>query len=312
MRNAFADEILKLAEKDERIVLLSGDIGNRLFDPFKAACPDRFFNCGVAEQNMVGMAAGLALRGYRPVVYTITSFLLNRPYEQIRIDVGYHHLPVTFVGVGGGLSYASNGGTHHATEDIALMRTIPGMQIVAPGDAPEVRAAVNLIGKVDQPLFIRIGKKKEPVVHESPVEYALGGSICFKESGTVGICVTGNLLPFALEANEILQGQGVDARLYHAYSLEPIDQGIVDTLFDECTTVFSVEEHSVQGGLGSILLETAHQRGHDTRKLKKIGTPHSFHHRTATQQQHREQLGLTAEGIAKQIRENLPTLNSKP
>ena len=140
MRNAFAEEITELAAADERIVLLSGDIGNRLFDRFKAQFPDRFLNVGVAEANMIGVAAGLALAGMRPVTYTIASFAVYRAYEQIRVDVAYHNLPVVMVGTGGGLAYAANGPTHHSVEDAAVLRVLPNMTVACPGDAPELRS----------------------------------------------------------------------------------------------------------------------------------------------------------------------------
>src|SRR6202453_611918 len=143
MRNAFAKKITELAKKDERIVLLSGDIGNRLFDDFKASCPTRFYNCGVAEANMMGMAAGLALSGLRPVCYTITPFLTYRCMEQIRVDVCYHHVPVVIVGTGSGLSYASLGATHHSCEDMGMLRLLPGLSVVAPADEVEVRGSLE-------------------------------------------------------------------------------------------------------------------------------------------------------------------------
>src|SRR6185437_5126918 len=134
MRNAFADELTKLGRADPRVVMLSGDIGNRLFDKFKAACPDRFYNCGVAEANMMGVAAGMAMSGLKPVAYTITPFVTTRCLEQIRVDVCYHNVPVTVVSVGAGMAYASLGPTHHACEDIALLRALPNMKIVCPAD----------------------------------------------------------------------------------------------------------------------------------------------------------------------------------
>ena len=142
MRNAFADELMALAARDERIVLLSGDIGNRIFDPFKQAFPDRFYNCGVAEASMMSLAAGLALTGLRPVVYTITTFATYRCFEQIRVGVAYHDAPVIIVGTGSGLSYASLGPTHHSLEDMAILRAVPGMTVLAPCDSNELRAGL--------------------------------------------------------------------------------------------------------------------------------------------------------------------------
>src|ERR1051325_6833225 len=143
MRNAFSKGITALAATDPRVVLLSGDIGNRLFDDFKAACPGRFYNCGVAEANMIGVAAGLAMSGFRPVCYTITPFITYRCLEQIRIDVCYHEAPVTIVGTGSGLSYASLGATHHSCEEMGMLRLLPGMIVLAPADEIEVRGAVG-------------------------------------------------------------------------------------------------------------------------------------------------------------------------
>ena len=132
MRNTFADEVTNLAKIDNRIMLLSGDIGNKLFDKFKAVDPSRFLNCGIAEANMIGVAAGLALNGLRPIVYTITPFTTTRCFEQIRVDICYHEAPVIIVGTGSGLSYAELGPTHHSLEDLAILRTLPGMQVIAP------------------------------------------------------------------------------------------------------------------------------------------------------------------------------------
>src|SRR5262245_50146263 len=165
MRNAFADELTKLGRADDRVVMLSGDIGNRLFDKFKDACPDRFYNCGVAEANMMGVAAGMALSGLRPVAYTITPFITTRCLEQIRVDVCYHNVPVTIVAVGAGMAYASLGPTHHACEDISLLRSLPNMKVVCPADAHEVRAAMRAAMHQDGPVYIRLGKKGEPNVH---------------------------------------------------------------------------------------------------------------------------------------------------
>src|SRR5436190_12698442 len=162
MRNAFAAEILDRATEDPRVVLLSGDIGNRLFDKYKAKHPGRFFNCGVAEANMISLGAGMAASGLRPVAYTIAPFMTSRAFEQIRVDVCYHHVPVIVAGVGAGLCYASLGATHHSCEDIALMRSLPGMTVLCPADPLEVRLALKAALKLDGPCYLRLGKKGEP------------------------------------------------------------------------------------------------------------------------------------------------------
>ena len=179
MRDAFAQEITALGV-DPRVVLLSGDIGNRMFDKYKSQFPDRFYNCGVAEANMVGMAAGLAMSGLRPVAYTINYLITARCYEQIRVDLCYHNAPVILVGVGAGLCYASLGATHHSCEDIAMLRVLPNMTVICPGDAWEVRGALRAALKHDGPVFIRIGKKGEPAIHTQVPDFKIGESLVIR------------------------------------------------------------------------------------------------------------------------------------
>ena len=174
MRNAFADEIRKIAVQDARVVMLSADIGNRLFDKFKTECVGRFFNTGVAEANTISMAAGMAATGLRPVCYTITPFITARCYEQIKVDVCYHEKPVVIVGTGSGLSYASLGATHHSLDDLALMRVLPGMRVLAPADAMELRSCLQAAMKANHPTYIRIGKKGEPVIFPEPPSFSFG------------------------------------------------------------------------------------------------------------------------------------------
>src|SRR3990167_9835109 len=187
MRNAFADEIAKVAAMDSRVVLLSGDIGNKLFDPLKAVAPDRLYNCGIAEANMTGVAAGLAMMGYRPFTYSITPFVTVRCLEQIRVDVCYHHLPVTIVGTGSGLSYAELGPTHHSCDDIGILRLLPNLSIVCPCDAIEATAAVWAALKQNGPVYIRLGKKGEPRIHQSTPEFTIGKSITIREGHEICI-----------------------------------------------------------------------------------------------------------------------------
>ena len=301
MRNAFADEIEQLAAKDPMVVLLSGDIGNRLFDKFRARFPDRFYNCGVAEANMISMAAGLAMAGMRPVVYTIASFLIYRPYEQIRVDIGYHNLPVTLVGVGGGLSYASNGATHHACEDIAVMSTIPSFRIFNAGDTWEVRAGLNAALKSDTPFYLRIGKKREPVVHEAAVDFVSTPSAKLRDGSDYAIIASGNLLPAALQAAELASQHGIEASLHTMPFVSPLDETTLNSLFASDRKIAVIEEHSVQGGLGSKIIEWANLNRQDSGRITRIGAPTEFIKRTTTQEDMRNQLGLTPDAIAASI-----------
>lgn len=307
MRNAFADELTKLAQDDTRIVMLSGDIGNKLFDKFKAAQPERFFNCGVAEQNMIGVAAGMAMSGLRPVAYTITPFVTTRCLEQIRTDAAYHDVPVTVVAVGAGLAYAGLGPTHHACEDISFLRTIPNMVVIAPGDEWEVRAALGAIMKQKHPAYLRMGKKGEPVIHDGPIaDFEIGRAITMAEGRDVCLLSTGNILPEALEAGHRLGERGVSARVVSFHTVKPLDETCLTEAFQRFERVVTIEEHSLIGGLGSAVAEWATDEGADTRKLLRIGTPDRFFKLSGEQEFAREQLGLTGHQIADRVAALLP------
>ena len=302
MRNAFADELSKLGDEDHRIVMLSGDIGNRLFDAFKDRHQNRFFNCGVAEANMTGLAAGLAMNGLRPVTYTITPFVTTRCLEQIRTDVCYHELPVTIVAVGAGLAYAGLGPSHHACEDIAFLRALPNMLVICPGDAWEVRAALRAVMKQNKPAYIRMGKKGEPKVHKGLIEeFAIGKAIPVVEGSEICMLSTGNMLAEAIKAAKLLEGAGKSARVVSFHTVKPLDDACLAEVLERFELVVTIEEHSLIGGFGSAVVEWAVDNGFDTRKLLRIGTPDRFFKESGEQEHAREQLGLSARRIADRI-----------
>jgi transketolase len=301
MRNAFASELTELAAADERVFLLVGDIGNRLFDDFRARFPERFVNCGVAEQNMIGMAAGLAMSGLRPFVYTITPFVTTRVLEQIRVDLCYHDLPVTVVGVGAGLSYAGLGATHHSCEDIAFLRALPGMTVVCPADAHEVRAAVRADLAQDGPLYLRLGKKGEPLVHAAPPALVIGKAIAVRDGTDVCVLATGNIVPTALEAAELLDERGLSARVVSLHTVKPLDDALLSSAFWSHPLVVTVEEHSLIGGMGSAVAEWACDHAGQRARLLRVGTRDEFMHESGGQDHARAWYGLTAESIADRI-----------
>ena len=306
MRNSFADEITKLAQQREDIVLLSGDIGNRLFDKFKEVAPGRFFNCGVAEANMVGVAAGMAASGLRPVCYTIASFLTYRVIEQIRLDLGYHHQRVILVGTGAGLSYASLGSTHHSVEDMGMLRLIPGLAVLAPGDERELRPALHAALDYPGPVYIRIGKKGEPVVHETEPKVEIGKALRLLEGKDAWILALGNMLPLAMEAAEILKDKGISCGIASMGSLKPLDIKFLAEVFGSARVVATLEEHSVLGGLGTAVSEWfAANAAAAKAKLVSFGTPDEFLHETTHQPSARAWAGLTAENIAHRIKSTL-------
>jgi transketolase len=302
MRNAFAAEITKIAQEREDIVLLSGDIGNRLFDKFKGAAPDRFFNCGVAEANMVGVAAGMAACGLRPVCYTIASFLTYRVIEQIRLDLGYHHQKVILVGTGAGLSYASLGSTHHSVEDMGMLRLIPGLAVLAPADAMEVPSALRAALDYDGPVYLRIGKKGEPVVHECGPEFQIGRGSRMRGGRDAWILSIGNMLSIALEAADLLEKHGISCGVANVGSLKPLDVNLLADVFQSSKVVATLEEHSVLGGLGTATAEWLADHGSPGKsRLLRFGTPDEFLHQTSHQSSARLWAGLTAQNVADRI-----------
>lgn len=302
MRNAFADELTKLGDRDPRVVMLSGDIGNRLFDKFRAAHAGRFFNCGVAEQNMMGVAAGLAMSGLKPIAYTITPFVTTRCLEQIRTDACYHELPVVIVAVGAGLAYAGLGPSHHACEDIAFLRSIPNMAVVCPGDAWEVRGALRAALKHDTPVYIRMGKKGEPVVHRRiPEGFAIGKALTLQEGKDVCLLSTGNMLPEAIESAHQLRIKGVSARVVSFHTVKPLDSGCLEDAFARFALVATIEEHSLIGGFGAAVAEWVVDHNVKPRRFIRFGTPDAFIKWSGEQDYARERLGLTGMRMADRI-----------
>ncbi len=312
MRNAFAKQIEILAEQDERVVLLMGDIGNRLFNRYRDRFPNRFFNAGVAEANMVTMAAGMAAEGLRPFCYTIAPFVTSRCYEQIKVDLGYHHQPVVLVGTGAGLSYASLGATHHSLEDIALMRTVPGMTVLCPGDATELEALLPQTLGQSGPIYIRLGKKGEPRVHDAPPALEIGKAFTVHEGHDVCVLSTGNLLPVAMETAERLREKSVSCRVVSLHTVKPLDETFLQETFDAFRFVATMEEHGQCGGLGAAIAECyAEQPGREA-ILSRFSAPDEFLHLTADQGEAREHFGLTAAAIARSILAALSTMCCKP
>jgi transketolase len=302
MRNAFADELTKLGDEDSRIVMLSGDIGNRLFDKFKANHAARFFNCGVAEANMMGVAAGLAMNGLRPVAYTIAPFVTTRCLEQIRTDVCYHEVPVTIIAVGAGLAYSGLGPTHQACEDIAFLRALPNMVVICPGDAYEVRSALRAAMKQDRPAYIRLGKKGEPLVHRGPLDdFQIGKAITIADGKDVCLLSTGNILPEAIEAAQKLEQQGISAAVVSFHTVKPLDEDCLEQVFDRFALVATLEEHSLIGGFGAAVAEWLVDSRTRPRQFIRFGTPDAFFKKSGEQEYAREELGLTARHIADQI-----------
>lgn len=305
MRNAFASEIKALAAENSRIVLLSGDIGNRLFNPYKKEFGSRFFNCGVAEANMTSMAAGMAMSGLQPVTYTITPFNTSRCYEQIKIDICYHNLPVVVVGVGAGLSYAGLGATHHSFEDIAIMRVLPNMHIMCPCDAMEVRLCLRQALALKKPVYIRLGKKNEPVIHETPPDLELGRGIVVKKGQKVCLVACGNIMPVVMDAADLLAGHGIIPQVVSMHTVKPLDGEMLGDIFSRFDTVCTIEEHSIIGGFGSAVAEWAVDNNVMLpRRFLRFAIQDHFTHRSGNQENARKINKLTPQDIAGRVIDN--------
>ena len=294
MRNRFAKVITELAEKDKKIVLLSGDIGNRLFNNYKAIAPERFYNCGVAEANMTGVAAGMAMNGLRPVTYTIASFNIYRCYEQIRLDVCYQNLPVIIVGTGAGLSYSQLNPTHHSCEDIAVMRVLPNMTVICPGDSNELEVLLKQSISLNGPIYFRIGKKNEPIVYKDLPDVKIGKVSRIRKGDKVCIINTGTTLPIALEA-----GKKLGAEVVNMHTVKPIDKEYLQKACKKFNLIITVEEHSIIGGLGAAVSEFLTDNDINSVKLRKVAIPDKFLEKTGKQAEARKMAGLTVENIIK-------------
>jgi transketolase len=275
MRNAFADEITKIAESDPRVVLLSGDIGNRLFDKLKAQSPLQFMNCGVAEANMMGVAAGMGLSGLRPVVYTITPFTTTRCLEQIRVDVAYHESPVVIVGTGSGLSYASLGPTHHSLEDFAIFRAIPNLQILAPWDATSLRALLKQAIQAGKPTYMRIGKKGEVDLTQSAKVPGIGAALTVRKGADCCILAVGTIANEAMIAAKQLESRGIQAEVVLVHTVKPTPTLLFEDVLARHKAVVSIEEHSRIGGFGESLLSFAFSQSSRS-KIEVLGTGDHF------------------------------------
>jgi transketolase len=296
MRNAFIRALTDAAAVDERIVFLTGDLGFKLFDDFARRYPGRFMNVGVAEATMASVAAGLALEGKKPFIYSIVPFATLRCYEQIRNDICYHETGVTVVGVGGGYSYGPNGPTHHALEDIAVMRVVPNLTVVCPGDPAETIAAVHALAKHRGPAYLRLGRAGEPAVHPGPVSFEIGQSLTLRDGRDIALLSTGNMLATAVKVADLLAAHSITCRVVSMPTVKPLDTATIDAAVRETRLVATLEEHSRLGGFGSAVAEHIAELDAPT-TFRRFGAGDQFSHTCGDQEFHRHAQGLTAPQI---------------
>jgi transketolase len=301
MRNAFLAELFELAAADERIMFVTGDLGFTVVEKFMEERPRQFLNAGVAEQNMTSMAAGMALEGKIVFTYSIANFPTLRCLEQVRNDVCYHEANVKIVSIGGGFAYGPLGATHHAMEDLAVMRAMPGLTVVAPGDPVETRAATRAIVAHHGPCYLRLGKAGEPVVHTGDIDFALGRAIIVREGSDLTLFTTGGMLPTGVGVAERLAETGIETRLVSMHTLKPLDDETILKAARETSLLATLEEHSVIGGLGSAVAELLSETDDVSVPYRRFGLPSEFSPFIGSQKYLLAEHGLDVDGVADQL-----------
>jgi transketolase len=304
MRQAAINAVYDLAKLDARVIFIGSDLGIGTLEKMKQEMPERFFMEGVSEQHMIGMAAGLAMDGFIPYLNTIATFITRRCYEQIAIDLCAHDLPVRLMGSGGGLVYAPLGPTHLAVEDIAIMRALPKMAVVAPVDAPEMRRLMEASIDWPHPMYIRFAKGGDPVVSREDLPFTIGRAIVMIEPDDVAFMTTGVMTSRALDASGQLKADGIGAGVIHAHTVKPLDQETILEWARKVRLVVTVEEHTRIGGLGSAVLEMLAEHGVSV-PVVRLGLPDAFSADYGSQDSILAKHGLQPDGLAQTVRERL-------
>lgn len=297
MRTAFIKTLEELAAKDKKIFFVTGDLGFSVIEEFQRKFPNQFLNAGIAEQNMIGMAAGLALSGKTVFVYSIGNFPTLRPMEQVRNDVCYHQANVKIISVGAGLHYGGLGYTHHALEDLGIMRMLPGMTVLAPGDTVEAEASTRAIAKYKGPCYMRLGKG--PAIHKGSIDFTIGKAFLMKRGKDLTLITTGGMLGTVLEAAKKLEEKGISARVVQIHTIKPIDSQMIKKAAKETGRIITVEEHSVIGGLGGAVAEVVAEAGYPV-VCRRIGVPDERIKHVGSQEFLKEKIGLTLDQIVRE------------
>lgn len=299
MRVTFVKILEELAAQNENIFLLTGDLG-KFFGDFQKKYPERFIDVGVAEANMVSLAAGLAKSGKNVYCYSIIPFLIMRAFEQVRIDICYHNLNVKLFGAGGGLAYGFEGVTHYALEDIALMRSLPNMTVVAPGDKQEAVALARESVNFQGPLYLRFGRDDVPRVHKTLDNFKIGQGIVIGEGVDINLIATGTILYLAQVAREILLKENISVGLISLPTIKPLDEELLQNLAENSRAIFTLEEHSLIGGLGSAVADFLMNLGYQG-LFRKIALPDEFPSVIGEPNYLYERYNLTPQAMAKYI-----------
>jgi len=306
MRNAYCRRLYKLMAEDERIFALTADIGFKNFDSIAADFPSRFINVGVAEANMTGIAAGLALSGKIPFIFTIAPFVTLRCMEQIRLDLCLQNLPVKIIGAGGGFVYGPQGTSHHAIEDIGMLRTLPNMTIICPADPLETEKAVQASLDLKGPCYIRIGRNGEPPVYQYDYDFILGKAVRLREGEDITLLTHGLSVANCLAAAELFKMEGLACRVLNLHTIKPLDEMAILAAAVETGGILTVEEHNIIGGLGSAVAEILAESGLAV-NFRRLGLKDTFIETYAHHSELQKILGLDPPAIARAAKEMILT-----
>lgn len=299
-RDSYGNALVELGQKHRDIVVLDADLaGATKSGTFKKAFPERHFNCGIAECNMVDVGAGLSTMDLVPFVSTFAMFAAGRAYEQVRNTIGYPHLNVKICATHGGISVGEDGASHQCCEDFGLMRTIPGMTVMCPSDDVEARKMVHAAYETEGPVYIRFGRAATPVYHDESFAFKIGKGEVLQEGTDIAIIATGILVPEAIEAGKRLAAEGIKARMINMATIKPLDEALVIKAARECGKIVTVEEHNIIGGLGEAVCTAAAE--HCPVPVHRIGVNDEFGH-SGPAAELLKQFGLTAEHITERSR----------
>lgn len=300
MRNQFVRTLCEMAKEDNEITLITGDLGFGVLTSFWENYPERFINAGIAEQNMTSVAAGMALEGKKVFTYSIANFTTLRCLEQIRNDAAYHNANVNIVSVGGGFSYGALGMSHHATEDLAILRALPNVTVFAPGDPIETMAVTKAATDINGTCYIRLGKGKEPNIHTKIIDdFQVGKALKITDGNQICIFSTGAILSEAFKAANNLNERGISTALYSFPTVKPIDKEIIIECAQKYKCIITIEEHNIIGGFGSSVAEVISEIKGEHAYLKKIGLNDTYSSVVGSQQYLRKYYGICSETIEK-------------
>ncbi|EJO69812.1 transketolase, C-terminal domain protein [Leptospira kirschneri serovar Grippotyphosa str. Moskva] len=295
-----------MALQDPRVVYIGSDLGAGVLDEMKQNIPDRFYMEGVSEQHIVGMSAGMAMEGYIPYVNTIATFLTRRCFEQVAVDLCLHDLPVRLIANGGGIVYAPLGPTHLAVEDIAILRALPNMTIIAPCDAEEMKRLMPLTLDWPHPIYIRLAKGGDKVISKAELGFEIGKAIVMKEGKDGLFITTGVMTQLALEAVQQLETEGLNCGVIHMHTVKPLDGEILKKWIPKVSAIVTVEEHTRIGGLGSAVLEFCNDEiPNETGKIRRIGLPDRFSERYGSQESLLNYFGINKDSLVKTMKDTI-------